>query len=263
MRRKRKRSGCDTRSGVHSPQQGKASKMTGSHIGSEEPRPLDHIVRDPALRSVIGYWDSLRGMHLVPSRMALDPAQMRPHLQNAAILEAPRPGTVRVRLAGARINALMGMEVRGMPLRALFDLADRGRVTVAAEQALADPSVLIVDAIAPAPRYGLSHARELRTQIAILPMVDNDLATTRALYVMSDLEGPAAGTGEQHRWSIVSLEAVPIVANRPMLSTDRIRRPAPVPSHGSDAAATTSRIAPEQRGALARARFRVIEGGLA
>lgn len=241
-------------------QQGKASKMTGSHFGSEETRPLDRIVRDPVLRAAIGYWDSLRGTHLVPPRMALDPAQMRPHLQNAAILEAPRPGTVRIRLAGARINALMGMEVRGMPLRALFDLADRGRVSDAAEQALADPAVLILDVRAPAPRHGVSRAEELRTQIAILPMADNDLATTRALYVMSDVEGATARSGDQYRWSITSLDAVPIEANVPVLSGERLRRPYLAPAHATDAQPEAE---PELRGAFARARFRVIEGGLA
>ncbi|MFW5641168.1 MAG: PAS domain-containing protein, partial [Roseicyclus sp.] len=230
--------------------------MSGSDFSSRQGRPLDRVVRDPALRSAIGYWDSLRGTRLVPPRMALDPAQMRPHLQNAAILEAPQPGTVRIRLAGARINALMGMEVRGMPLRALFDLADRGRITDAAEEALAAPMALIVDARAPAPRYGVGREEEIRAQIAILPMTDNDLATTRALYVMGDIEGGMLRSGDQHRWSILGLDAIPLAANEPVVSSDRALGLAATPRA---LPAGTSEREPELRGAFARARFRVIQ----
>jgi hypothetical protein len=93
------------------------------------PRRLDGIVRDPALRAAIGYWDSLRGARCLPARMDLDPGMLRPHLQDAAILEVAGPGSLRIRLGGARINALLGMDVRGLPLRALFDLSERARVS--------------------------------------------------------------------------------------------------------------------------------------
>jgi hypothetical protein len=35
--------------------------VTGHVIDTAPPRRLDGIVRDPALRAAIGYWDSLRG----------------------------------------------------------------------------------------------------------------------------------------------------------------------------------------------------------
>ena len=236
--------------------------MTGRHFGSDQTRPLEHLVRDPALRAAIAYWDSIRGGRLVPPRMSLDPSELRAHLQNAAILEVPRSGTVRIRLAGGRINALMGMEVRGMPLRALFDLADRGRITDATERALADPSVLIVDAISPAPRFGAGPAEQVRTQIAILPMTDNELATTRALYVMSDPVGATGHSEHQHRWSVQSLDMIPIEAGTPIAAVEQVRSHAPMPM-SQPAHASDTGIEAEERGAFARARFRVIQGGLA
>ena len=219
---------------------------------------VDALCDDPMLRDALAHWDALRCDRLVPARTEIDPTALSDILGHAAMLERPRPGTIRIRLAGGRIQALMGMEVRGMPLRALFDLASRARITEAAEQALAEPSVLIVDAISPAPRFGALPADQIRTQIAILPMTDNELATTRALYVMSDPVGANGQVGDQHRWSIQSIDMIPVEAGTPIASVEHVRTPAmaPEPERGSE-------IAHEDRGAFARARFRVIQGGLA
>jgi hypothetical protein len=84
------------------------------------------------------------------------------------------------------------MDVRGLPLRALFDLSERARVSADVEAAMAEPALLILDVMSPAPRFGRPEAEGLRTQIAVLPMTDADLAPTRALYVMGAVEGEVA-----------------------------------------------------------------------
>ncbi|MGP1359086.1 PAS domain-containing protein [Roseicyclus sp.] len=220
-------------------------------------RPLDRLVRDPALRCAIEHWDALRGHRMVPPRLALDPAELRPVLHQCAILENPRPGTVRIRLAGARISAFMGMEARGMPLRALFDLADRGRITAEAELALAGPGILLIEAFSPAPRYGFPASESLRTQIALLPMSDPGEAVTRALLVVGAADPRAKAPPEPQRWSVERVERIGLRIGVPVLSNGAPRRPTPeVPRHADEAATET-------RGALARARFRIIRGGLA
>lgn len=236
--------------------------MNGPDTRHTTTRPLDRRVQDPALRSAIGYWDGLRLGRIVPPRMALDPAEMRPILQQAAILEHPRPGTVRIRLAGARISALMGMEVRGMPFRALFDLADRARATQEVERALAEPAMLLLDVIAPAPRYGVPPV--LSTQIAVLPMSGADFTITRGLFVMGDTDGAEPGAPQPenpHRWSLSAVERVPLRVGEPLLSLETVGTAAPAAP--APLAETADEDESEERGLLARARFRVIEGGLA
>jgi hypothetical protein len=236
--------------------------MNGPDTRQTATRPLDRLVRDPALRSAMGYWDGLRLGRIVPPRMALDPAEMRPLLQQAAILEHPRPGTVRIRLAGARISALMGMEVRGMPFRALFDLADRARATQEVERALAEPAVLLLDVVTPAPRYGVPPV--LRAQIAVLPMSGADFSITRGLFVMGDTGGAEPGAPQPenpHRWSLSAVERVPLRVGEPLLSLETVGTAAPATP--APLAETADEDESEERGLLARARFRVIEGGLA
>jgi hypothetical protein len=230
--------------------------MTRSNENSPGRRSLDGLVHDPALRSAIACWDALRDGRLVPPRLLLDPVALRPVLQQCAILENPRPGSVRIRLAGARISAFMGMEARGLPLRALFDLADRGRITAEAERALAEPGVLLLGAVSPAPRHGLPDAPVLRAQIAILPMSDVEGAVTRALLVMGDTASGSTRPPEAQRWSVAQVDRVALKAGVPVLTSEA--RP-----HIVHAVVHADEEASETKGALARARFRVIEGGLA
>jgi hypothetical protein len=60
-----------------------------------------------------------------------------------------RPGSVRIRLGGARINALLGMDVRGLPLRALFDLSERARISDRGRGGDRGARPLILDVISP------------------------------------------------------------------------------------------------------------------
>jgi hypothetical protein len=232
--------------------------MTGPFSNETAPRPLDRMLDDPALRAAAGYWDGLRAGMLVPPRMALDPAGMRPLLQRAAILERARPGTVRIRLGGARISEMMGMEVRGLPFRALFDLADRGSVTAEIERALADPSVLVIDAASPAPRY--QPQARLRTRLLILPMSDRAHTINRALYVMGDVEGDACpGTETPCRWSVERIARVALHVGVPVATPEDVTPPAAPP----EVPHWVEEDDLERRGPMARARFRVIQGGLA
>ncbi len=232
--------------------------MTGPISHETAQRPLDRLLDDPTLRAAAGYWDGLRGGMLVPPRMALDPAEIRPLLQRAAILERTRPGSVRIRLGGARISEMMGMEVRGLPLRALFDLAERTRITAEIERALAEPSILLVEVASPAPRY--QPQARLRTRLLVLPMSDREHAINRALYVMGDVEGEASPTTEAPcRWSIERIERVALHVGVPVATPEEVtpRRAAQAPPPGVEEDEL------ETRGPMARARFRVIEGGLA
>jgi hypothetical protein len=73
-----------------------------------------------AIAQVEAYWNALRGKNMLPKRSEIDPRGIERALENAFILERIAPGIARLRIAGRHLNDLMGMEVRGMPLTALF-----------------------------------------------------------------------------------------------------------------------------------------------
>ncbi len=82
-------------------------------------------LRYPALSQIEGYWQALRRGRLVPDRSELDPRGMDRALDTAFVLETIAPGHGRFRVSGSTITDLLGMEVRGMPLSALFGPAAR------------------------------------------------------------------------------------------------------------------------------------------
>ncbi|QXT38461.1 PAS domain-containing protein [Gymnodinialimonas ceratoperidinii] len=217
---------------------------------------------DGRITSVLRYWDELRGDRVAPGRVEISPAALTRHLSRISVLERPRAGTVRMRLAGATLSTRAGMELRGMPFRALFELDDRNRAMDAAENAIATPVVSIL-ALARVERKGPVP----EALMAILPLADTRGALTRGLAIYSeraaatpfvtDLRGRFAVTGS---WSLDIPEVGPIIG--PMGNTARGQLTATrvVRSGGAPQAVATQ----PEGDAVTRKRpvFQVIDGGL-
>ena len=82
----------------------------------------------PAVAQVDAYWEGLRNGRLMPDRAEVDPRGLNRALEFAFMLESVEPGAARIRIAGMHLNDLLGMEVRGMPISALFEPSARERV---------------------------------------------------------------------------------------------------------------------------------------
>ncbi|MBY6200115.1 PAS domain-containing protein [Maritalea mobilis] len=189
---------------------------------------------DAMLRDAVVYWNGLRQGRLVPARSEIDPGALSDLLGHAAMLERPRPGTIRFRLAGGRISALMGLEARGMPFRTLFDLDQRPRVTKEVEASFDTVSLLFGSLI---PRDAPPGERP-ETHMVLMPLSDTSGAVTRALFLLG--EGACRTVPSVPcRWRVTHTLHVPL---RPGVSV-MPGRPAPLP--------------PTAR------QFRVIQGGLA
>jgi hypothetical protein len=141
----------------------------------------------PLLEEAWRYWSSLRPGTGLPWRTDLEPRAMRFILGHSMIVDRVRPGTVRIRLGGRVMCDLMGMEVRGLPLRALFDLDTRSRAVTLVEEAFATPATLELELTSDGPE-GRIDARML-----VLPLLDAEGRVTKALTCMA-LHGPACET---------------------------------------------------------------------
>lgn len=84
------------------------------------------------------YWEAKRIGDGLPSRADIDPRGIEHALEYSFILERVTVGNGRFRIAGSYLNELMGMEVRGMPLTALFVPESRRRMT---EATFATPAI--------------------------------------------------------------------------------------------------------------------------
>jgi len=99
------------------------------------------------IAEVEGYWHALRGRRAVPRRAEVDPRGIERALERTFILEQVAPGVGRLRIAGSHLTDLMGMEVRGMPLTALFSPTARDALSVCLDQLCRTPSTMILSLV--------------------------------------------------------------------------------------------------------------------
>lgn len=79
-------------------------------------------MKHAATRMLFSYWDALRGERAAPDRGEIEPGEIRHILADTFILEN-EDGATRFRLAGTRLCALFGGELKNAPFSALWDPA--------------------------------------------------------------------------------------------------------------------------------------------
>jgi hypothetical protein len=124
----------------------------------------------PALAEVRGYWEALRQGGGLPDRGRIDPRGMAGALDQVFLAEEIAPGMARLRLAGQALCALMGMEVRGMPLSALFDPLSRQAVEAPLRQVFTGQTAATVEVVAEA---GIGRPA-LAGRMLLLPVLGGD-----------------------------------------------------------------------------------------
>jgi hypothetical protein len=151
------------------------------------------------LRQAEAYWTALRRGDDVPSRSQIDPRGLENILSNTFVLERIAPGIARFRLAGALVNELAGMEVRGMPISAFFTTDARKQLSSAMEHMFDTPAIIELDLQVESPR--LRTPREAR--MLLLPLRSDLGDISRVLGVLVADEGQSVTT---QRFSITSIE---------------------------------------------------------
>ncbi|GFE66786.1 PAS domain-containing protein [Litoreibacter roseus] len=98
-------------------------------------------MQNSPIKELRDYWQELRAGRLVPLRSEIDPRAIASALECGFIVERTAPGAVRFRLAGMHLSDLMGMEVRGMPLRSFIAPAARADFAARLENVFDAPEV--------------------------------------------------------------------------------------------------------------------------
>lgn len=98
---------------------------------------------------IANYWNSVRGKRLVPSRCEIDPRGLDGVLGHAFILERITGGLARFRIAGSHLSDLAGLELRQMPLSALFLPGSRDILSDALQAVFEEPAVVRMSIASP------------------------------------------------------------------------------------------------------------------
>lgn len=112
------------------------------------------------------YWNTLRGSRPAPRRAEVEPADIRRLLADTFILDA---GTGLFRLAGTRLCAAYGRELKGTPLASLFRADDRPIVSRLVETSAQAASVVTLTVTATSARGRLLDCEMLFLPLACEP----------------------------------------------------------------------------------------------
>ncbi len=86
-------------------------------------------VRLTTTRLLFAHWDRLRGERVAPTRADIDPADLRGFLADVFMLDAHPWQEGRIRLAGTRVCALFGYELKGQRLPDLWLERERPEIS--------------------------------------------------------------------------------------------------------------------------------------
>ena len=137
----------------------------------------DRIDMIAALSEMEAYWNELRGDRRLPQRRNVDPGRIGQALSSAFLIQRVAPGVARIRVAGERLSALLGMEARGMPLTAFFSAEARVIVTDHITRLFDEPSIIELPVMS---RRGLGRPK-LAGRMLILPLIGEDGLVSAAL----------------------------------------------------------------------------------
>ena len=129
------------------------------------------------INQVEAYWAALREGADVPRRSQIDPRGLENALSYTFVVERIAPGVARFRLAGQHLTDFTGLDVRGMPLTALFTPSGRTQVGAALEQLFNGPAVTELTLQSEAGRHNVQ--REAR--MILLPLRSEFGDISRAL----------------------------------------------------------------------------------
>ncbi len=158
----------------------KMGRMLGlkpfGNIIAMKPKQEPHNTRS-LLWQMEAYWRALPRSGPVPRRSDVDPRGVESLLRNAIILERVAPGVARFRIAGQHLTDLTGMEVRGMPLTALFSAASRAPLGAALSEMFDRPAILHAH-LTGAPHRG---GEAISGQMMLLPLCLENGEVSRAM----------------------------------------------------------------------------------
>jgi len=187
--------------------------------------PLRTQKKFPAISQVEAYWEALRNGRLMPARSEIDPRGISDVLEYAFILEKIAPGMARIRLAGHHLNDLLGMEVRAMPITALFLPEARRGVQRALESVFEAPASARLSLTG---NTGMTRP-SLQAHMFLAPLKDEEGKPTR---IFGALQAAGKIGRAPRRFNIQDAKITPLLSDDP-LQTSAL--PARAPGFGEAA----------------------------
>jgi hypothetical protein len=180
----------------------------------------DGVLRLSDTGALFDMWDALRGGRAAPFRAELDAGKIGARTPYLAIFEQVGESNFRVRIAGDRLNAWFGLELRGMSALALATPACRNHLQATLNRVTAEPAAAVISGVATA-----ADGDSAGFECVLLPMRSDFGPVDRVLFGMW-LEDGAVAPAKPVRLRISEIAVSPIAAEAPAeLAPAEVARP--------------------------------------
>lgn len=142
-------------------------------------------MKHAASRELYAYWQELRGRRPAPERAEIEPGAIRQVLSEAFILALDDAGGYPFRLAGTRVCALFGRELKGESFVGLWDEASR-RTILDLLAILADEWVGTVAGVT----AHNANAETVELELLLLPLAASRPSLARTIGVLAPVKVP-------------------------------------------------------------------------
>ena len=142
-------------------------------------------MKHAASRELYAYWEGKRGSRPAPERAEIDPGAIRGALGDTFILALDRGAGHPLRLAGTRVCALFGREIKGEPFLDLWDAPSRsvveGLVSILTEECTGTVAGVSAEN---------QHGETIDLELLLLPLGVRRPSFARTIGVLAPLEIP-------------------------------------------------------------------------
>ncbi len=142
-------------------------------------------MKHQSTRAVFEYWDKKRGTRPAPERADIDPGDIRHALSDTFMLAADFTDQLRFRLAGTRVCALFGREIKGEAFAELWSETTRRLIEDLLAAITADAAGAVAGAVA-----RTEDGSETELELLLLPLANTGHARIRALGVLAPIVTP-------------------------------------------------------------------------
>jgi hypothetical protein len=133
-------------------------------------------------RTLYRYWNQIRGDKPAPARTAVEPSEISELLRDTFILQA---GDYVFRLAGTRLCACFGVELKGAGFLDLWAPADRAEMKSVMEAVSEEGRAAVLGISAHVTRH-----RDVSFELLFLPLIQTGPRFDRILGVMAPMQLP-------------------------------------------------------------------------
>jgi hypothetical protein len=164
-------------------------------------------MRHKTTQTVFTHFNRIRGGNSAPLRADIQPSELKSVLPDVFILEMDRRGSPVFRLAGTRVCAILGRELRGEDFMTLWHAPHGHKMKLAAEAVLANQAPIMVKVRSVADEESAGDLEML-----LLPLSSRPGVVDRLYGSLADLSHPPLRT---ERSRILLAETLTFVASEP------------------------------------------------